>query len=43
MKPIVIEDVFKDHPSVIPAVGLVKKIDFFLHGVPFDLKATYLP
>lgn len=40
---IVIEDVFKDHPSVIPAVGLVKKIDFFLHGVPFDLKATYLP
>lgn len=40
---IVIEDVFKDHPSVIPAVGLIKKIDFFLHGIPFDLKVTYLP
>ncbi|MCI5228183.1 MAG: hypothetical protein D3918_16410, partial [Candidatus Electrothrix sp. AX2] len=40
---IIIEDVFKDHPSVIPAVGLIKKIDFFLHGMPFDLKVTYLP
>jgi hypothetical protein len=40
---IIIEDIFKDHPSVLPAVGLVKKIDFFVRDVPFDLKVTYLP
>jgi hypothetical protein len=40
---IMIEDVFKDHPNVLPAVGLVKKIDFFIRDVPFDLKVTYLP
>lgn len=40
---IIIEDLFKDHPSVLPAVGLIKKIDFFLKDVPFDLKVTYLP
>ncbi len=40
---IIIEDIFKDHPSVLPAVGLVKQIDFFIHDVPFDLKVTYLP
>jgi hypothetical protein len=40
---ILIEDVFKDHPSVLPAVGLVKKVDFFINDVPFDLKVTYLP
>jgi hypothetical protein len=40
---IIIEDIFKDHPSVLPAVGLVKKIDFFVRGTPFDLKVTYLP
>ncbi|MBN1362629.1 MAG: hypothetical protein JW993_18675 [Sedimentisphaerales bacterium] len=40
---IIIEDVFRDHPAVLPAVGLVKKIDFFIHDVPFDLKVTYLP
>jgi hypothetical protein len=39
----IIEDVFKDHPRVIPAIGRVKKIDFFIDGVPFDLKVTYLP
>lgn len=38
-----IEDIFKDNPKVIPAVGLVKKIDFFINDKPFDLKATYLP
>ena len=26
---ILIEDLFKDHPNVLPTVGLVKKIDFF--------------
>jgi hypothetical protein len=40
---IVIEDVFRDHPNVLPAIGQVKKIDFFVHNVPFDLKVTYLP
>ena len=40
---IIIEDIFRDHPSVLPAVGLVKKIDFFLNGIPFDLKVTYFP
>ena len=40
---IIIEDIFRDHPSVLPAVGLIKKIDFFLKGTPFDLKVTYLP
>ena len=40
---IMIEDVFKDHERVLPAVGLVKKIDFFVNNIPFDLKVTYLP
>jgi hypothetical protein len=40
---IIIEDIFKDHANVLPAVGLVKKIDFFIRDVPFDLKVTYLP
>lgn len=40
---IIIEDIFKDHPNVIPAVGLIKKIDFFIKDKPFDLKVTYLP
>lgn len=40
---IIIEDVFRDHSNVLPAVGQVKKIDFFVHDVPFDLKVTYLP
>lgn len=40
---IIIEDIFKAHQNVLPAVGLVKKIDFFVHDVPFDLKVTYLP
>jgi len=40
---IIIEDVFRDHEYVLPAIGQVKKIDFFLNDVPFDLKVTYLP
>jgi hypothetical protein len=40
---IIIEDIFRDHPAVLPAVGLIKKVDFFIKGVPFDLKVTYLP
>jgi hypothetical protein len=40
---IIIEDIFKEHKNVLPAVGLVKKVDFFIRDVPFDLKVTYLP
>lgn len=40
---IIIEDLFKDHSSVLPTVGLVKKIDFFINDIPFDLKVTYFP
>lgn len=40
---ILIEDIFKDHPNVLPTIGLVKKIDFFIQNIPFDLKVTYFP
>lgn len=40
---ILIEDLFKDHSAILPTVGLVKKIDFFINDVPFDLKVTYFP
>lgn len=40
---IIIEDIFKSHRRVLPAVGLIKKVDFFVSSVPFDLKVTYLP
>jgi len=40
---ILIEDIFKDHKKVTPTVGLVKKIDFFIGNIPFDLKVTYFP
>jgi hypothetical protein len=39
----IIEDIFRDHPAILPAVGLIKKIDFFCKDVPFDLKVTYMP
>jgi hypothetical protein len=40
---IIIEDVFNTHSRVVPAVGKIKKIDFFIDDIPFDLKVTYLP
>jgi hypothetical protein len=40
---ILIENIFKGHAKVLPTVGQVKKVDFFVDGVPFDLKVTYLP
>lgn len=40
---ILIEDIFKDNKKVIPSVGLIKKVDFFISNVPFDLKVTYFP
>jgi len=39
----IIEDIFRDHSAILPAVGLIKKIDFFIKDVPFDLKVTYMP
>ena len=40
---IIIEHIFKKHPSVLPTVGQIKSIDFIVKGIPFDLKVTYLP
>lgn len=40
---ILIEDIFKDHRKVTPTVGLIKKVDFFIGNIPFDLKVTYFP
>jgi len=40
---ILIEDMFKDQPYLLPAVGLIKKVDFFWRDFPFDLKVTYFP
>jgi hypothetical protein len=40
---ILIEHIFKSHPEVLPTVGQIKSVDFFINDVPFDLKVTYLP
>ncbi len=40
---ILIEHIFKSHEAVLPTVGQIKNVDFFLDDVPFDLKVTYLP
>lgn len=40
---ILIEHLFKQHAIVLPVVGQIKKVDFFIKGIPFDLKVTYLP
>jgi hypothetical protein len=40
---ILIEHIFKAHPTVLPTVGQIKSVDFFINDVPFDLKVTYLP
>lgn len=40
---ILIEHIFKSHPIVLPTVGQIKSVDFFINNVPFDLKVTYLP
>lgn len=40
---ILIEHIFKTHPIVLPTVGQIKKVDFFVNNIPFDLKVTYLP
>ncbi|MEH1858535.1 MAG: hypothetical protein V7L21_11140 [Nostoc sp.] len=40
---IIIEDIFKDHHRVLPTVGQIKQVDFFIDDIPFDLKVTYFP
>ena len=40
---VLIENIFKQHPSVLPTIGKVKSVDFFVKGIPFDLKVTYFP
>lgn len=40
---ILIEHIFKSHPLVLPTVGQIKSVDFFINDIPFDLKVTYLP
>lgn len=40
---ILIEHLFKSHEIVLPTVGQIKKVDFFINNIPFDLKVTYLP
>ena len=40
---ILIEHIFKSHTAVLPTVGQIKGVDFFINDVPFDLKVTYLP
>jgi hypothetical protein len=40
---ILIENIFKSHSVVLPTAGQIKKVDFFINNIPFDLKVTYLP
>lgn len=40
---ILIEYIFKSHPNVLPTVGQIKNVDFFIKDIPFDLKVTYFP
>jgi hypothetical protein len=40
---ILIEHIFKSHRNVLPTVGQIKNVDFFINNIPFDLKVTYFP
>ena len=40
---VLIEHIFKSHDIVLPTVGKIKGVDFFVNNLPFDLKVTYLP
>lgn len=40
---VLIEHIFKSHNIVLPTVGQIKGVDFFINDIPFDLKVTYLP
>ncbi len=38
-----IEQLFIENDGVLPALGKVKSVDFFIKQVPFDFKVTFLP
>lgn len=40
---IMIENIFKNNENVLPTIELIEKIDFFINGIPYDLKTTYFP
>ena len=40
---VLIENIFKSHSAVLPTIGQIKSVDFFVDDIPFDLKVTYLP
>ena len=40
---VLIENLFKQHEAVLPTVGKIRSVDFFIRNIPFDLKVTYLP
>ncbi len=40
---VLIENLFRRNPSVLPACGKIKNVDFFVDDFPFDLKVTYIP
>jgi hypothetical protein len=40
---IIIQDLFTDHPRVLPILVAMKRIDFFVNDVPFVLQVTHLP
>lgn len=40
---VLIENIFRRNPGVLPAWGKIKNVDFFVDDFPFDLKVTYIP
>lgn len=40
---ILIEELFNSNKKILPTIDLVQKIDFYIDGVPFDLKVTFFP
>lgn len=40
---VLIENLFRRNPRVLPAPGKIKNVDFFVDDFPFDLKVTHIP
>jgi len=40
---IIIENICRSHKTVVPGLGKIKNVDFFINNIPFDLKTTYFP
>lgn len=38
-----IESLFKQNPRVVPVIGEIKNVDFFIDDYPLDLKVTFFP